>query len=81
MLVFSKNLWLPIIAHFANNAVAVTAYFLTNKSVIDDTAETIGTGQNSTSSLAISLLFVISLSYIFYKYEKEKSIPINTTSE
>ncbi|MBN1252633.1 MAG: CPBP family intramembrane metalloprotease [Bacteroidales bacterium] len=72
-LVLSKNLWLPIIAHFVNNAFAVSSYFLSNKEIIDQSTETIGTGQNSIVILTISIILVFSLIYIFYRNEKEKS--------
>jgi len=70
MLVFSKNLWLPIIAHFINNAFAVTVYYLSNKNIIEESNETIGAGENAFSSLIISVFLVVSLAYIFYRYEK-----------
>jgi len=42
LLVWSKNIWLPIAAHFVNNAFAVIAYYLMDKSVIGNGAETMG---------------------------------------
>ena len=72
MLVLSKNLWLPVIAHFVNNAFAVTVYYLSDKNIIKESNETIGTGENALSSIIISIVLVLSLVYIFYKFEIEK---------
>lgn len=72
MLVISKNLWLPIIAHFINNAFAVTVYYLSNKNIIEESNETIGTGENAFISLIISVFLVLSLVYVFYRYENDK---------
>ena len=72
LLVWSKNIWLPIAAHFVNNAFAVTAFYLMDKSVIGDGAETMGTGDNSFVAASVSITLVTLLIYILFRYEKEK---------
>ncbi|MEN8122517.1 MAG: CPBP family intramembrane glutamic endopeptidase [Bacteroidota bacterium] len=72
LLVWSKNMWLPIIAHFVNNAFAVVAYYLMGQSVIGDEAETMGTGDGSFITASISLTLVVFMVYIIFRYEKEK---------
>jgi uncharacterized protein len=42
LLVYSKSLWLPILAHFVNNALAVIVYFFINKGMIDESVEKFG---------------------------------------
>jgi len=72
LLFWSKNMWLPIAAHFANNAFAVITYYLMNKSVIGDSAETMGTGNGSFTTALVSFVLVASLTYILIRYQKEK---------
>ncbi len=72
LLVWSKNIWLPIAAHFVNNAFAVTAFYLMDKSVIGDGAETMGTGDDSFVAASVSITLVTLLIYILFRYEKEK---------
>ena len=72
LLVWSKNIWLPIAAHFVNNAFAVTAFYLMDKSVIGDGAETMGTGDDSFIATSVSITLVTLLIYILFRYEKEK---------
>jgi len=71
LLVWSKNMWLPIAAHFVNNAFAVIAYYLMDKSVIGNTAETMGKGAGFSSTVIISTVTIVLLGYIFFRYEKE----------
>ena len=72
LLVWSKNIWLPIAAHFVNNAFAVTAFYLMDKSVIGHGAETMGTGDDSFIATSVSITLVTLLIYILFRYEKEK---------
>ena len=60
MLEWSGTLWLPIIAHFVNNATAVFAYYLADKGIIGTDIENIGTSSDGTSYLVlISLAFAV----------------------
>jgi len=72
LLVWSKNMWLPIAAHFVNNAFAVIAYYLMDTSVIGDRVETMGTGDNYFIAALVSITLVILLTYIFFRYQKEQ---------
>lgn len=73
LLFWSKKIWLPIAAHFTNNAFAVLAYYLMNKSVIDNRAETMGKGEGSLATAMVSFVLVAALAYILIRYEKEKN--------
>ena len=42
-----------------------------DKSVIGDSAETLGTGDNSLISASVSITLVILLTYIIFRYQKE----------
>lgn len=67
LLVWSRNLWLPIFGHLLNNSMVVCiAYFTDNAS--DNTLEALGTAQSSTGWLAwVSLAATVLLLYLFYK--------------
>ena len=68
MLEWSGTIWLPIIAHFINNATAVTGYFLIQKGLIgSDLLEKPGTSSDGSSWLVlISLLFLLPLFRTLY---------------
>ncbi|MDF1548525.1 MAG: CPBP family intramembrane metalloprotease [Bacteroidales bacterium] len=70
LLYWSQNMWVPIFAHFLNNAFAVTFYYVSGN--IAKEAETIGTGKGAISQVLISAILVASLIYIFYRIRKEK---------
>ncbi len=58
LLVWSGSMWLPIIAHFFNNAIAVIAMFLIDKNMIKPEIEEIGTASESYYMAAISIVLV-----------------------
>jgi len=60
MLEWSGSLWLPIIAHFVNNATAVVVYYLQEKGMIGKNIEEVGTSTDGTSYLVIiSVVFLV----------------------
>jgi len=44
LLLWSGNMWLPILAHFTNNAMAVTFFYLKNNGYQVNNIDTVGTG-------------------------------------
>ncbi len=72
VLLWSGNIWLPILAHFINNAFAVIAYYLMNKSVIKTSPDDLGTGETALPQVALSIFLLIASLYIIYKSGKEK---------
>lgn len=70
LLVWSKSLWLPILAHFINNAMAVSLYFFYFNESVTINPDTYGT-ENYLAAV-VSLLFVISLVYITKKIHSSK---------
>ena len=72
-LVWSGSLWVPIIAHFINNASAVVFYYLHQKGIIEYSFDEMGTTAEGNSYIAlISLVFVITLMRSFYIRESRK---------
>ena len=71
MLEWSGSLWLPIIAHFVNNATAVVAYYLQEKGIIGKNIEEVGTSSDGTSYLVfISIIFLFILFRLLYLNNK-----------
>lgn len=65
LLVWTKNMWVPIIAHFANNAVAVLFYYFNEEG---STFDIDNIGKSDTYLIGIiSLIVVLLLIYLFRK--------------
>jgi hypothetical protein len=69
---FSASLWLPIIAHFTNNAMAVIFYYLYSTGQINKTAEEIGTKPGEIYVAFISLAITGALLFGLYKTETKR---------
>lgn len=67
LLVWSGSMWLPVIAHFFNNAFAVVAMYLVDKNVLNPQVEEIGSTSESYYAAALSLLLVLILLYMIKK--------------
>lgn len=63
---WSGSLWIPILAHFINNALAVSLHYLMNKGIKIDFLEEIGTGNNALFFVACSAVIIILLLLQFY---------------
>jgi membrane protease YdiL (CAAX protease family) len=62
MLEWSGTLWLPVIAHFVNNATAVFAYFFLNKGLITKDIDKVGTSSDGSAYLVLlSIVFLFLL--------------------
>jgi len=74
MLVWSGSLWLPIAAHFINNAAAVLLIFLYNNGSISIDPDKVGAGGESYSELIVGTLFFTAALWLLYKrYNLKKS--------
>jgi uncharacterized protein len=72
LFVWSGNLWLPVLAHFINNTVAVIAYYLYGEGIIGIDPDKIGTNSNYQVVTIVSVLLMVWLFWIFYNFEKKK---------
>lgn len=72
LLAWSGSLWLPIIAHFINNSLAVVFYFLKNKGYIQFDIDTIGTTENQWIGLVSLALFVGVIFFLFRSFHSKK---------
>ena len=70
LLVWSGTLWLPILAHFINNALAVIALYLIDKGRISPSVEDIGVGPEYWYYVVPSLFFgIMVLGAIRHQYK------------
>lgn len=74
LLVWTKNLWYPIIAHFINNFTALTLHYLLNDSGKMDDLDQIGTSDNHWWLSLISLLLFVGLLSLFRKEQKKSPV-------
>lgn len=70
LLVWSGNMWVPVTAHFVNNAAAVIVYYFIQKNQISDTVETIGAEPQDWIYVVLSLVFFVFLIFLFFKKER-----------
>jgi membrane protease YdiL (CAAX protease family) len=72
LFVWSGSIWLPIITHFFNNALAVILYF---KSPLSLDMETIGAQEDQLSLVLLCFLAVCLLLYLLYQHCGQKKSP------
>ena len=70
---WSGSIWLPILAHFVNNAGAVILSYFINKQSIPKDVEYLGAEDGQSSMLVISLLGLFMLLYILKTISKPQS--------
>lgn len=66
---FSKNLWIPIIVHFFNNAIAVVIYYLNYNKIISTDIDKLGSTENDYILIIGSFIFTVVLILSIYKRE------------
>lgn len=69
---FSKNLWIPIIAHFFNNAIAVVVYYLNYNKVINTDFDKLGSSGEDYILIIGSIIFTVILMLSIYKREHSR---------
>ena len=70
LLVWTGNMWVPITAHFINNAMGVTVYHFYSEKVDQNAIENIGTKGSNYFWLIGSVLIAASVLYAIYKDNK-----------
>jgi len=78
LLFWSENLWLPIVAHFTNNGIAIIFYYLKNNGYKVQDIDTIGTGY--TLWLGGLSIFLGILGFFLLRNWIRKSINISVES-
>lgn len=72
LLIWSGSIWLPIIAHFFNNAFAVIAMYLIDNNILNPQVEEIGTNSESYYAAVLSLMLLILLIRLIQKDNQGK---------
>lgn len=72
MYVFSRNIWVPVVAHFFNNAAAVIFFFLHHNGDITIDIEEVGLGAGSYYYVAASIVLLTFLFAFFRNYESSR---------
>jgi membrane protease YdiL (CAAX protease family) len=72
LLVWSGSIWIPIAAHFFNNATGVLYYYLQNKGVAGKSLDQVGTATDYPITTVFSVIVTAFLLYGFYKYSARK---------
>lgn len=77
LLVWTGSMWVPILAHFINNAMGTLGYFMINKKVIGDDVENWGTEPGQFYLVILSLAISGGLLYLIYQNEQQTKMPVN----
>ncbi len=72
LLVLSGSIWLPIIAHFFNNAFAIVAMYLVDNGILNPQVEEIGSTSDSYYAAVLSLILVSILLWLIKRDSKKK---------
>jgi membrane protease YdiL (CAAX protease family) len=75
LFLWTNNLWIPIIAHFTNNASAVLMSYATQQGLLTDSAEQIGATQNDYIIGVASIVITLVVLYV-YKKKFDVNTPI-----
>jgi hypothetical protein len=75
LLVWSGSLWLPILAHFVNNAMAIIAMYFIDKGLINSSVEDFGSGlENWFYALPSLVISVMILMILRSKYKTKNDL-------
>jgi hypothetical protein len=77
LLVWSGSIWVPVLAHFFNNAMVVIFSYLSSKSLLPFDENTIGTENNHMILLIVSSAIVGGLLFLLSK----STVPIQEKTE
>lgn len=78
LLVWTKSMWVPMLAHFVNNAMGVLGYYLINRGTITKDIEDWGTDSGQFPYVIISFAALGFLLYLIYRMEQAKTkMPAN----
>lgn len=72
MFVWSRNIWVPVFAHFFNNAAAVIFYFMHHNGHINIDIEEVGLGAGASYYVVSSVVLLVLLSGFFWNFENSR---------
>lgn len=74
LLLWSNNLWFPIIGHFINNGTAVIAAYIYQRQGLSIEQSMAQNQEVSAPVYLVSLMFTVATLWIFYQYTRQKAI-------
>lgn len=70
LFLWSKTIWLPILAHFVNNGIAVTIYYIFGEEFVAKDVDSLGTGRGGFLLIAVTAIFIGFLTWSVYRNEQ-----------
>lgn len=70
--VWSGSLWVPVFLHFVNNTAAVIMTYLFKLGKTDNSFETIGTGDNASMQILVSIVLTSTTIFLMYYLSRRK---------
>lgn len=67
MLVWSGSIWLPMLAHFINNATAILLHYFISRGAVSPEAETVGTPE---SGLYYTIISILLLALVLWRWQR-----------
>jgi len=74
LLYYTKNLWIPVLAHFTNNAFGVTGYYFLQNTSYSDFIDALGTGADRWAGV-VSFLLWAAFFVLIVKCTKKGRLP------
>jgi membrane protease YdiL (CAAX protease family) len=81
LLVWSGSMWIPILAHFFNNAFAVISLYLIDNNLMNPEIENFGSDSESFYYTFISLALIVALVILFRNQNRGNTIPLESYDE
>jgi len=72
LFIWSGSIWIPIFAHFLNNATAVIFAYIEDKGIVPKDIDQLGAKGSEIIYVVISAVFVALLMFLIYKMEHKK---------
>jgi membrane protease YdiL (CAAX protease family) len=72
LMIWSKTIWVPVLAHFFNNAIAVTLYYLYGQGKISLNPDELGGEIFGGKVIVMSLVLLSTGVYLIYRRERKK---------
>jgi hypothetical protein len=78
LLIWSGSMWIPVLAHFINNAIGVLGLYYINQNKLNPKIEEIGSTSESYYLAAISVVLIFVLMYTFKKQNQSNQLQLNS---
>ncbi|HXP50165.1 MAG TPA: CPBP family intramembrane glutamic endopeptidase, partial [Bacteroidia bacterium] len=76
LFVWSKSVWVPIFAHFVNNATVVFLMYLEDKNMLPKKVDELGTNSSQIGYVIVSMVIVAVLMLVIYRIESKGKVAL-----